>query len=229
MEKSQLCLFTNTENNNYNITTVNTRKLSTLVCLFLAGTLIFSCSEDDGIKDNIPEITNSFVYDNQVYSIADGLIEDIGPYPAAFGEENPANSHYVYTFLFTDGAFRLEEYDWGNSYDNDNATYRLYVSLYYPDTTAFKEGEYSYVHIPDATTQDVINKKVFGRFAFWLDLNGNGVYDSEDEETYTHSAGGTVNVRGSNNDYTIWFDITMTNGKTLTGSAQKTFKYFRLD
>lgn len=204
---------------------MNTRKLSTLVCLFLAGTLIFSCSEDDGIKDNIPEITNSFLYDGQEYPIADGLIEDAGPSSPAFGESNHSDTHNLYIFNFTDGAYRLEEHEWGDIYRNENATYKLYVGLFYPDTTTFREGEYSYVHITEVTSDQVINKKVFGQFAFWLDLNGNGVYDAEDQETYTHSAGGTVNVRGSDNNYIIWFDIVMGNGKTLTGSAQKSFKY----
>lgn len=201
-------------------------KLLKLSMLLLAGAVMFSCSDDE--DENAPKITNSLTYAGTEYSINAGNIEDYGQTNMFNYSDPESGEHYNSTFYLTDGDYELVETNTGEKfYRMNNGTYGIKFDLFYPSTSVFGDGEFTYVDSDNTTPDEIKNKTVFTWFSIWFDLNKNGKKDYEEESTEVFAAGGEVTLQGSDKHYVVTFEVPMSDGKTITGSFEGDFDFIK--
>jgi hypothetical protein len=168
-------------------------KLQALILLL--GLFTASCSEDDAEEELAPSVTNSVAYNGQTYEIKNGLILNYGSNA----------SHYNNDIIVSDGTFSMEE--------TENGTFALYLELYSAGTSGFQPGTFQFAEEDD----DVAESTSFftANSGLIIETNADGVVDDGDE--VIHITAGTVTVSGSGTDYTLVYDVTLENGKTLKG------------
>ncbi|MCC9166928.1 hypothetical protein [Pontibacter harenae] len=204
----------------------------TLLCLLLAGFTFVSCSKDDD-EDTTPSLNNQIEYNGTTYNIQTGIIEDWGSVGLSDGDEdlyisNDNVTHYNYDVSITDGTLQANS---DGELENVGATVFVYAELLSPGTTNFTTGTFSYIEYEDDLTQEQIdakynNKSFFEDAYIVIDANGNGTLDASDASSIAYATGGTITVSGSNNNYTVDYNLTLDNGRTIVGSYSGDFQYF---
>jgi hypothetical protein len=135
------------------------------------------------------------------------------------------NTHRVNHFYFANGNI-----DYNNTTKNVeeiNGSFAVFSELASAGAAEFNTGTFNYV---DASNDNSLNdtqleakyknKSVFSDVEVYIDTNGNGLLG---DEIPVEANGGTIKVSGSNNNYTLEFDLTLTNGKTLKGKTASSF------
>lgn len=171
--------------------------------MLLCGLFMISCSEDNPEDDINPSVTNAVLYDGTTYQINRGLIEDYGP----------DNSHYNYDMILTDGTI-------GDN-DVDNETFIFYLELFSAETSGFKTGTFTYVYEEELSEMEAGKSYFTSNSSLYIDVNNDGIVNDDDEEISV--TGGTLTISGSGANYTLVYDLTLENGKTLKGGYEGSF------
>ncbi|UII27545.1 hypothetical protein LVD15_03685 [Fulvivirga maritima] len=178
-----------------------------------------SCSDDDSKEG--PEVTNSFMYNSNTYEVKDASITDYG------ADRVEGHDYYYYEFSLTNGSYELVE----DSVDPDyfyfqvkGGTYDVNLDLYYPSASVFGPGEYVFASEEMISDGSIINTPFIDWAEIRLDLNNDGIYDGD--ETIA-AVGGSVEVTGSDKEYTLFFELNLEDGRTLSGSFSGEFKYVK--
>ncbi|WP_424961164.1 hypothetical protein [Ekhidna sp.] len=191
----------------------------------LFGFLIFSCGDDDGGNT----AGGTFTFDGQTYTAVDGFIEDYGAVDPFEG--GGTATHFNYVMGISDADF--EKYlDEGDLYfgGDDGVSIVIYLNLYSDGVTSFQEGTFNFIDLDGASAADISGKSFFTRGELELDDDGlapNGDLDGAEYEI----TGGTITLTGSETNYTIDFDLVITEWETGTpvgnavGSYSGEFQY----
>lgn len=169
------------------------KKLSLYAAVF--GLLsLASCKDDEG---GTP-ITNNVRFNDQTYAMKTGVFTDYGA----------GGIHYNIDFLLIDRSEAEIRAMAGGEY------LLLYTELFSPSTNAFETGTFEYY---DGTDPE-------GKYYFEYAYIEKYDTDTETSVFEYEATGGTVTVSGgTNNEYTITYDLTMEGGRRLTGSFRGTF------
>ena len=200
-------------------TTFNFLKLPTLaLALTFAST---SCNLFEK-KDDPEPVKNEVEYNGTNYNLDQGLIVDYGA-ESLYGDDD---THYDYDFYVSDGDIENN----GDEVEEIQGSFAVFTECYSFGDAGFKTGTFTYVDSSnDGSLSDnqletkYKNKSVFGS-AVYIDTNGNGILS---DESPIRATGGTVKVSGSSPDYTIEYDLTLANGKTLKGRRTGSFSKIR--
>lgn len=180
------------------------------VVLFTLLSLPFiSCEKD---KDNEPAISETFKVEGKSFTIKEGFIEDYGSY--GVGEND---THYNYDFFLIDGDAELEVEEVSDFKAG------LYFELFSPGTSGFTTGKFNFIDEEDINLEsDIVGKHFFTYAEAYFDLDDDGVEDEESE--YFYVIGGSITVSGgTNNNYTVEFDVKLDNNETIKGKFADTF------
>ena len=190
-----------------------TFSLKFLTLLAFASLFIISCSKDDDDDDDANN--NTVVYDGTSYTMVDGLVSDYGSYdPIDLGTA----SHYNIDFAIVDAVLvQVTEGDYTYWNPGENTTIWAYAELFSSGTASFQTGTFVFIDYDTATAESIEGK------IFFTDVEV-GVISGTSELEFEATAG-TVTVSGSGTNYTISFDITLENGKKLTGGYSGVFKF----
>ncbi|MCC9166929.1 hypothetical protein [Pontibacter harenae] len=181
-----------------------------LTFVLLAGFALASCSDDD--DDNAtPSLDDKVEYDGQTYNLRTGVVEDYGT--------GDVEGHYNYDFYVTDGTLVVED---DEAASLENAKILVYTELFSSGEAAFTTGTFTFVQ--DAESSQANGKHVFENAEVIVDSNNDNILDENDD--VFEATGGTVTVSGSNNNYTLDFNLTLNNGKTARGNYSGNFRYF---
>lgn len=168
-----------------------TGEYSGLVDVFGSGEIDETCVDD---SKNGGENDNSIMYGDESLDLNDGFIFDYGVDP-----ELP--DHYGYGFLLSSEDNidpDLTDYTEGEDY--------IWIELNSLGTSEFKAGTYNL--IGDQTTLDQ-------NFMSYVEVALD--YDAANPTILTAELGAVV-VERTNNEYTLTFDLTLNNGRKITGS-----------
>lgn len=181
-----------------------------LVFFLLLTASLSSCKEYDTEIAPAPAavITNSVELNGKAYNFVDGLIFDYGPF--FLGSRY---THYNYDIAIVDAEINLND----EEYDYTKASAVLWVDLFSPGTTGFKTGTFHFIDKASMTESNTATKYFFN-FAFFGASEGNGY-------TYLEATGGSIKVSGTANNYTLVYDLILSNGKSLKGSFKSNLKY----
>ncbi len=181
-----------------------------LVLLLFVSLGLAACKEDEPEPAPAPAtvITNSVEVDGKAYKFVDGLVFDYGPF--FLGSRY---THYNYDIAIVNAEIDLED----ETYDYTKASAVLWIDLFSPGTTGFKTGTFQYIDKASMTESNTYTKYFFN-FAFFGALQKDGYI-------YLEATGGTVKVSGTPHNYTLEYDLMLSNGKPLKGSYKSTFKY----
>ncbi|WP_114777341.1 hypothetical protein [Botryobacter ruber] len=196
------------------------------VLLLLCALLAFSCKEDKE-EDPAPDTTNQLEYNGQKYTFKSGLVEDYGPL-SVFGT---TNTHHNYDFTILDGTFTKQA---DNSYAPTSAssTVMVFAELFSPGTAGFTTGTFTHIAPTDNDDDDLNdteleskykNKAYFNYALVFIDSNNNKTLEQTD--IILIATGGTIKVSGSAANPTLEYNLTLHDGKTLTGSYTGGFTY----
>jgi hypothetical protein len=172
--------------------------------LFLASMLLFTaCSKDD---EN-PEPTATFTFGAETVTLTSGEVIDYGT--VGF-DDDP--THWNYDFEMTGSTASGRDVE-------------LYAELFSSGTTSFNTGTFTFIDDDNINSAaDIAGKNFFVSAEIWIDTNGDEVGD---ENEYFDVTGGTTTVSGgTNNNYTIEYDVTFDNGTSVAAKYTGTFTYF---
>lgn len=159
--------------------------------------LIFSCSSDDSSS------SSDFNFDGQNISFTHGFAVD--------GIEAESNGYYSFDFILANAAFTLNETILPSiGFDNvDNVDALLILELLNESDT-FQTGTYTFSS----------NEPLPQYFDyFFIRLPGeDGVFDFQD--IYLTATSGSVTISGSALNYSLSFDIDLSNGQNLNFEFQ---------
>jgi len=200
-------------------TTFNFFKLSTLaLALTFAAT---SCSLFEK-KDDPKPAKSEVEYNGSNYNLDQGLIVDLGA-ANLYGNDD---THYDYDFYVSDGDIE----DNGDEVEEIQGSFGIFTECYSLGDSEFKTGTFTFVDasndgsLSDSQRQTKYkNKSVFAS-SVYIDANGNGILS---DEVPIRANGGTVKVSGSSPNFTIEYDLTLANGKTLKGRRTGSFNKIR--
>ncbi|GGK83225.1 hypothetical protein ACD591_14195 [Rufibacter glacialis] len=173
--------------------TLTFRAMTLLLFSFLA----VSCGDDD---DDTPR-PNELEYNNAKYGLNQAFTVDFGP----FGFVRNSNTHYFKAFALVDTVGPTVQ---------PKVTLELY--LLSAGTASFKAGTFAYGDLSKVTSDTEAEAKfktqnVFVESSFYIDANGDG--DTEDNEEEFMITGGTIRVSGAEPNYTIDCDLQLENNK----------------
>jgi len=180
-----------------------------LMTALLAGILVLgACKKHRSAKDeDIPQPEkNEITYDGKVYTIEKAREWD---YKQA---RYPTHNTFAY-FMWNGSAFSQSGgYDLGPN-DPPIALF-FYLSL--PSSSGYMIGDFVYQPLPDdwianGLPESVKNKQVFTVAVLHFDANNDRKITADEVIPVT---GGTIDYNGRSN---IGFDLSLANGKTLTG------------
>ena len=185
-----------------------------LYAIAIASTLGFSCSEDDSEAPTAQGIQ----YDDKVLEVQGAIAKDYGM-SDPLDEPGGAKSHRYMELYLSDTSIVYDSED--NDVDGDaEGSYLIVLSLYYP-AEDFTSGSFT-VTSEDYARSD-IEGKAFSDFAeIAIDDDGDGKIGIEPDYTVA-TEGSTVDVAKDGNMFTLTFDLTLENGKKLTGTHQGEF------
>lgn len=193
--------------------------------LLALGFLFFSCGDDDGGSTT----GGTFTFDGQTYTAVDGFIEDYGAVDPFEG--GGTATHFNYVMGISDADFVMITDD-GDPYfgGSDGVSIVIYLNLYSDGVTSFQDGTFSFIDLDGASTADISGESFFTRGELELDddnLAPNGDLDGDEYEI----TGGTITLTGSETNYTIDFDLDITEWESGTpvgnavGSYSGEFQY----
>jgi len=199
-------------------TSLNSLKWATLALTF--SFLTTSCDLFNKDKEDPKPATNEITYNSTKYTLDESLMIKYGSF-SVYGDED---THVNNDFYIANGNI-----DYNNSTGNVeeiNGNLAIHAELASPGATEFKTGTFNYIDgsndnsLSEAQLEAKYKNKPFFEAGIYIDTNGNGLMS---DETPVKANGGTIKVSGSNNTYTLDFDLTLTNGKTLKGRNASTF------
>ncbi|MBL3655804.1 hypothetical protein [Fulvivirga sediminis] len=165
--------------------------------------LLFSCgSDDDG---DTATANGTVTYDGKDYSLTNGFMFDYGA----------EDGHYNIDFTAHDGTANIAD-------ETVTGTVTVYSELYSPGTS-FQTGTFTYMSFFDDPEADDF---YFYSASITIDSDGNGKIN-EDDNTYS-ATGGTIVVTGGGDNYTLVYNLTLSNGKKLTGTVSGKFATIKL-
>lgn len=164
--------------------------------LSIASLLIFSsCGNDDSTQD----IINELFFDGTSLVGEEGIAVDRGQ------EEN----HYELSFAISDGNINYNASSGGFQFST-SSKFIFSFGARSLGSSQFSAGTFEFRSVIDAVPD--------ANYFF------SGVLVDIDNSN-THSVtDGTITISGSSPDYTLQFDVTFTDGKTLTGAFVGTFE-----
>ncbi|GEO02784.1 hypothetical protein AAE02nite_04480 [Adhaeribacter aerolatus] len=197
-------------------TTFNTLKLSTLaLVLTFAST---SCSLFEK-KDDPKPAKNEVEYNGTKYEMDESLMVEYGA-ETLYGDDD---THYINDFYIANGNILYRN----GTVEEVSGSFAIYTELVSNGTDKFNTGTFNYIDngndgslSESQLEQKYKGKSVFGDAQIYIDTNGNRMLS---DETPIHATGGTVKVSGSGNTYTLEYNLTLENGKTVRGSNSSSF------
>ena len=176
---------------------------------YLAGVLALlataSCKDDDSDVDADP-ITGNFMFDGKGYTARKGFVVDNGG----------LQTHYNYDFYLVDKA-DITLSDLESSTGELNTTFFLFAELFSPGDDEFRTGTFTFNENADDDDYFFVDVDLV------VDSNNDNKLSLAD--TFYDAEGGTITVAGTPNNYTLTFNLTLDNGKKLTGSYTGNFQY----
>ncbi|WP_207434262.1 hypothetical protein [Sabulibacter ruber] len=182
--------------------------IRSLALAVLVGFTFSACSDDD--DEVSPDTENRIEYNGASYTLKSGVVIDYG----VTGDED---THYNYDFMVTDGILPDTE----EIFEIPNAKISVYAELLSPGADAFEVGTFTFVQ--DVNAAQNRDKHVFEYVEVVVDSNNDNMLDMDDD--YLEVTGGTIKVSGSNNDYTVEYNLTLDGGKTVKGNYSGDFNY----
>ncbi len=162
-----------------------------------------SCTDDDNTPAPTPLPEDAVAYNGKNYDIDNGAVIDWGTW----------ENHYNYDFFLTDG-----EMDFENE-TAIGATVMIYAELWSPGTESFSTGTFTFDN-----SGDTDGKRFFETTLVVMDTNNNGELDEDDDQLTVKA--GTIKVAGSDADFTVEMDVTLSNDKPMKGKYSGTFDVF---
>ena len=101
----------------------------------------------------------------------------------------------------------------------EDATILVYAELWSPGASQFKTGTFTYT-----SSSDIAGKHVFENIVVMVDTDNNKVLDENDAQVTVKA--GTVKVTGSESNYTVEMDVTLSNNKPLKGKYSGSFDVY---
>ncbi len=177
--------------------------MKNLVYIFcvLGLALITSCGKDDGEGLADIGLTGVATFDGNAISITHGL----------FGETAEQGA-YGATFFLADGPLSFDA-------ETEEASFQgevLISVIIFSEGNSFESGTYSAV---DFSSNDIADKSAIIIVADANNASSGGGF----------ATGGTVNIQGSGNSFTLTFDLDFANDVKLTGNVSGGFEIIDLD
>jgi len=194
----------------------NTKNL--LAALMLCLTF-FACKKD---KNETPVATSIVAYNNANFTLAEGAIFDYGA-SAVYGS---INTHINYDFYLTDGKI---EYSTTGEISDIKGKIAVYAELFSAGITGgFKTGTYNYIdetgdaNLTAAQLKTKYENKQFFSYGFIVVGNDN-INTSLGNAAEIEVKSGTIKVNGVSPNYSLEFDLLLTNDKTFKGTYNGKF------
>jgi hypothetical protein len=194
----------------------NTKNL--LAALMLCLTF-FACKKD---KNETPVATSIVAYNNANFTLAEGAIFDYGA-SAVYGS---INTHINYDFYLTDGKI---EYSTTGEISDIKGKIAVYAELFSGGITGgFKTGTYNYIdetgdaNLTAAQLKTKYENKQFFSYGFIVVGNDN-INTSLGNAAEIEVKSGTIKVNGVSPNYSLEFDLLLTNDKTFKGTYNGKF------
>lgn len=169
-----------------------------LACSLL---LITGCKDSGTEADPDSNSDNNFLYDGKTYSLESGIIYDYGEGTTGFRN---------YDFLLTE---KQENFEDESEEADINSDYYIYFWLESLGASSFTGGTFNFDDSDEADASHLYD----GALIFIIDAS------EEDFEEYFVTAG-SVDVSISGDTYTLDFDVTLNNNKTLVGKFSYDFE-----
>ena len=164
--------------------------------LSIASFLVFSsCGSDDSTQD----IINELFFDGTSLVGMEGIAVDRGE----------DEDHYEFAFAISDGSMNYNASSGGFQFSTSSQFIFSFgaASL---GSSQFSTGTFEFRSVIDAAPD--------GNYFF-----SGAFVDIENSSTHLVT-NGTITISGSSPDYTLQFDVTFADGKTLTGAFVGTFE-----
>lgn len=166
-----------------------------LICLVF---FLLACSDD---SPSIP--SSAFLsYDNQIYTISDGLYVDFGT------DSSDYLSHYNYDLFLTDGIAFTEES--GRAFANSN--FIFYVELFSAGSDRFDGGVFNYIDSQSATIDNVAGQNWFSLVLLST--------DADYEPLAEGITAGTIDIEQDGDMFDLAIDLQLSDGTTLTAKYE---------
>ncbi|UII25341.1 hypothetical protein LVD15_18820 [Fulvivirga maritima] len=161
--------------------------------------LFFSCgSDDDG---DTATANGTIEIGDDSYTATSGIMEDYGV----------EGTHYNIDFTVSDGTLNTTSGRYSGSF-------MIYAELYAPGDS-FSTGTFSHNLSPED------DEYYFKSAYISVDANGNEILD-EQADDYFFATGGSITVSGSGDNYSLTYNLTMSNSSTMTGTVSGKFQSF---
>lgn len=170
-----------------------------LICLVF---FLLACSDD---SPSIPS-SDFLSYDNQIYTISDGLYVDFGT------DSSEYLSHYNYDLFLTDGIAFTDES--GRAFANSN--FIFYVELFSTGSDQFDGGVFSYLDSQSATIENVAGQNWFSLVLLSTDAG----YDPLVEGI----GSGTIDVDQDGDTFDLTISLQLEDGTTLSAKYDGTLR-----
>jgi hypothetical protein len=149
----------------------------------------------------------------------EGVILDYGSF-TLYGQND---THTNYDFYVSDG-----DIEYGNDdVEEIEGSLAIWAELVAPDASDFKTGTFNFVDNDNDGSLNNAQKEakykdkfVFPSAKVYIDTNGNGILS---DDTPMQTTSGTIKVSGSQPNYTIEYNLTLANGKTVKGKFAGSF------
>jgi|GEM_PF-6658279 len=163
--------------------------------------LFTNCKESSTVADPDSNTDNNFLYDGKTYSLESGIIYDYGEGTTGFRN---------YDFILTEKQENFED----SSEDADiNSDYYVYFWLESLGANSFMGGTFNFDDSDEAEASHLYDG------ALVIIINAS---EEEFEEHFVTA--GSVDVTISGDTYTLDFDVTLNNNKTMVGKFSYDFE-----
>ena len=163
--------------------------------------LITGCKESSTDSDPDSNSDNNFLYDGKTYSLESGIIYDYGEGTTGFRN---------YDFLITE---KEEDFEDESEEAEINSDYYIYFWLESLVASSFTGGTFNFDDSDEAEASHLYD----GTLIFIINAS------EDDFEAYFVTAG-SVDVSISGDTYTLEFDVTLNNDKTMVGEFSYDFE-----
>lgn len=177
------------------------KKIKYFALLAFVAIAFVSCNKDD--DNNNDSSKNSFSYDGKTYKIKAGLIENDGSYGAD-------SSTDFYISLVTTGIKKDSDGDFEPTVNKFSI---VSFDLYSSNSNDVKKGTYTFTEEGEEP------------FDFYGECIFDVKYDNEDSGQYFEVTSGKVTILKNGNPYELKFDLTLENGKKVSGYYKGMLEY----